>query len=327
MTASRPSGMSPTRPRSPSGAPSSRREGRAEAAPEGSAETPGRRTRLSEVETAQRMVDVGVARLEAEGLTVGLGALRMERVIADAGVSRATAYRRWPRREDFLADVLTATVRRTTLLPETGADVARLLDVIETHGDRLAEAQGRRDLVVEALRVASDADIRRVMASPQWRTYLALGATHHTLADPALRAAVGDALAETGQRFRERRAEVFAGMAGLIGYRLREPWAALPDGGGFLAMSSAAGVAMMGIVSTALPRPAWLDERRPLVLFGASLSSPWSEAERVLVTVFLDHLEPDPDIDWSAARVAQALLDFRASAQSLLAGQAPQVPA
>ncbi|WP_148673215.1 hypothetical protein [Tsukamurella tyrosinosolvens] len=44
----------------------------------------------------------------AEGLGTGLEHIRLEDVVRDADVSRTAAYRCWPQREDFLADVLAA---------------------------------------------------------------------------------------------------------------------------------------------------------------------------------------------------------------------------
>ncbi|NNG19946.1 TetR family transcriptional regulator [Naumannella sp. ID2617S] len=115
----------------------------------------------------------------------------MERVIEQAGVSRATAYRRWPSREQFLADVLLETVRRTSLIPETEQDLVRLLALVDEHRPRLGSAQGRRDLIVDGLRMAMDADVRRLLGSPRSRTFLALSATYQGLPAGHVRDAVG----------------------------------------------------------------------------------------------------------------------------------------
>lgn len=264
-----------------------------------------------------RMLDVAVARIEAHGMTVSLADVGMEAVIAEAGVSRATAYRRWSSREAFLADVLVETVRRTSLIPETERDLARLLEVVRGHRPRLGSAQGRRDLVVEALRVAVDLDVRRIVASPRWRTFVSLAATYQGLPEGGVRDAVGEALAEAEDAFTTRRAEIYAHLVGLIGYRLAPP---LEGDAGFRALAGATGAMMTGVVLRALPRPGWLDERHTARLLGSSQEADWSDPERLLVGLLLNHLEPDPDLAWDDATIEGLLARLEGEVVELLAG-------
>ena len=286
------------------------------------------------------MLDAALARIEAQGMTVSLADVGMEAVIAEAGVSRATAYRRWPSREAFLADVLVETVRRTSLIPETEQDLVRLLEVVDDHRAGLGSEQGRRDLVVEALRVSVDLDVRRIVASPRWRTFVSLAATYQGLPEgavreavgsallatapqpspdtddvEAVREAVGSALAEAEEAFVARRAEIYANLVGLIGYRLAPP---LQGDDGFRALSGATGAMMTGVVLRALPRPAWLDERHTARLLGASREAPWSEPERLLVGLLLSHLEPDPDLAWDDATIEGLLARLEGQVAELL---------
>lgn len=261
------------------------------------------------------MLDAALARIEAQGMTVSLADVGMEAVIAEAGVSRATAYRRWPSREAFLADVLVETVRRTSLIPETEQDLVRLLEVVDDHRAGLGSEQGRRDLVVEALRVSVDLDVRRIVASPRWRTFVSLAATYQGLPEGAVREAVGSALAEAEEAFVARRAEIYANLVGLIGYRLAPP---LQGDDGFRALSGATGAMMTGVVLRALPRPAWLDERHTARLLGASREAPWSEPERLLVGLLLSHLEPDPDLAWDDATIEGLLTRLEGQVAELL---------
>ncbi|WP_288800133.1 TetR/AcrR family transcriptional regulator [uncultured Arsenicicoccus sp.] len=271
------------------------------------------------------MLDVAVARIEAHGMTVSLADVGMEAVIAEAGVSRATAYRRWSSREAFLADVLVETVRRTSLIPETERDLARLLEVVRGHRPRLGSAQGRRDLVVEALRVAVDLDVRRIVASPRWRTFVSLAATYQGLPEGGVRDAVGEALAEAEDAFTTRRTAIYAHLVGLIGYRLAPP---LEGDAGFRALADATGAMMTGVVLRALPRPRWLDERHTARLLGSSQEADWSDPERLLVGLLLSHLEPDPDLAWDDATIEGLLARLEGEVVELLAGPTrPVAPA
>lgn len=274
------------------------------------ADVKGRAPRLSEQETRRRLIDLAVQTLSENGLGVGLDAIGFERLIAQAGVSRASAYRIWPSRADFLAEALVATVRSTTLLPETPEDVARLLAIVGEYPERLADSQRRRDVVVEGLRVSFDADVRRMVASPRWRLYLTLSLTAPTIEDDAVRVAVLDALDAMEREFVERRAEVFTPVVAMLGYRPTSPT-------GLRRLAEQAGIVARGVVTRAISDPASLDERTEQRLFGSSQTRPWSAAEELLVGTWLAHIEPDPDVVWDEARVEASLAQFHALAATL----------
>lgn len=272
-----------------------------------------RRPRLTDAETAERMLTTACDQLDTEGVTVGFENISMERVIAEADVSRASAYRRWPTRHEFLTDVLVAAVSRTPLPPETEADILALHRLVASYRDRLLTAQGRRDLIVRGLQLASDADIRRLLASRRWQNHLALAATHRGLPDGELKTSVGRAIAAAERRMLDRRAEVYEHLPALLGYRLVPP---LKGSEGFRVMSSAAGVMMTGILLRSHADPSWLDERMSLQPFGTSEPADWSLPEFHLVGAFLSHFEPDPDVTWDDERLVAALrlFDERAAA-------------
>ena len=279
-------------------------------------DTPARRPRRTEAETRQRLLDLAMERLVDQGVGIGLDAIRMEKVIADAGVSRASAYRCWPHRDDFLADALVHTIRQTALLPEQPEDIARLVRLIE--GADLLDEAARRDLVVEALRASVDADIRRLVASPHWRLFMALSTTVATIEDDTLRETVREELATMEESFVARRAEVYGGVCQMIGYRPTAPWS---HEQGLVVLSQLAGLLMRGIASRALVDPGWLDERIPAALFGSRRTADWSQGEMALTGLVLGHLEPNPDVRWTTERLGQSRAPFDATAQSLAEGQ------
>lgn len=245
------------------------------------------------------MLEAALARLDVEGLQVSFVNLSLEAAIAEAGVSRASAYRRWPSRSAFLADVLRAAAH-PRLEPESEEQLAELLDVVASLRGTAATEQGRRDLVVEALRRASDADIRRLLASQSWRNALVLAATQQSLEEGELRRSVSAALERAEGALTEARAGIYSHLPAIMGYRLVPP---LEGDEGLRIMSSAAGVTMRGILLRAHGEAEWLDRRTTMSPFGSSLAAPWSEPELHLVRTFLAHLEPDPSIVWDEARV------------------------
>lgn len=246
------------------------------------------------------LVQTAVGQIRRHGLTVGLDHISLEQVIKQSSISRATAYRHWPSKLEFLAEVLVTTVKTTRLEGESEEDMDDLVQLLGERMPELRTAQGRRDLVVEAFRRATDADFRRILASPDWRTYLALHATCQGLPAGDLREEVSAALAETEARFTAHRAQVYARLPQLLGYRLVPP---LQPPEGFMIMADAAGAMMTGLVTSALSRSGARGQTRRLRAHGSSREADWSRESLHLVGVLLAHIEPDPDVEWDDTRL------------------------
>lgn len=249
-----------------------------------------------------RVVAAAVALMGERGVAVGLDHISLEEAIAASGVSRATAYRRWPSRQDFLREVLVQMVRQTRLDPETDDDLVALRRLAESLRDSLATEQGWRTFVVESFRIAAESDYARMSASRQWRDHLALRATCDSLPAGDLRDTVSTELAEAEKRFAEHRALVYSRLPGLLGYRL-VPW--LDPDSGFTVMAAAAGALFAGLIV----RPGFARDSAPFraFAFGSSMEAEWTIESYSLVALILSYLEPDPDVEWNESRVVAAL--------------------
>jgi AcrR family transcriptional regulator len=64
------------------------------------------------------VIRAAILRLLAE---VGYGALTMDAVAAEAGVGKATIYRRWRTKQDLVVDTIAELNRMETLAPDTGS--------------------------------------------------------------------------------------------------------------------------------------------------------------------------------------------------------------
>lgn len=245
-----------------------------------------------------RIVAAALAQIEAHGLTVGLDHLSLEKVIADSGVSRATAYRIWPSKQQFLADVIVAAVHSTTLKVDSEAEVGRILALLEKYPDYATVPETRRHVVVDGLRISIGADLRRIVGSPQWSTFLALSATSRGLPEGVLRTEVTSALALTDQRFTEHRARVYARLPRLLGYRLTPP---LDEATGLRLLAHAAGAMMTGLVVKLGSQPDLLADTFRLAAFGAR-ELEWTVPTFALTGLVLSYLEPDPAADWGAGQ-------------------------
>lgn len=261
-----------------------------------------RRARLSDAQTERRMLDAGLDLMDARGLTVGLEHLGFEEVIAAAGVSRASVYRRWPHKDLFFGDLLLELARAADLADEGAALVAAASAELAARAEELGAEPARTDLVVDLLRRVMEADAEAIAHSPRWRTYVALHVTFAGLPDGRLRREVAQALAATEREFTARRAEVFAAFAALVGYRLAP---GQDDADGFRRLAFALGSAATGVMIRTLADPELLSRRTDLAVLGTSRPLAWTEPALLAAGIVGSYLEPDPDVVWDAERVAR----------------------
>jgi AcrR family transcriptional regulator len=252
-----------------------------------------------------RIVDAAVARLHEQGVTVALDGISLEEAIAASGVSRATAYRRWPNRAEFLREVLVRVVRAARLEPEGSDELEAIRTLVQEQRDQLGTETGRRTLAVESLRIAADSDYRRLATSREWRNYLALRATCDGLPDSELRDTVTAELRAAERAFARHRASVYAQLPQLLGYRLVPP---LTGEFGFTVMAETMGALITGLVV----RAAIGEETPPFRArgFGSSVESEWTTASYSLVAALLTYLEPDPTVEWDEERITASIARF-----------------
>lgn len=112
------------------------------------------------------MLSAALELLAERGVTVGLDGLLLEDVIRRADVSRTSAHRRWPTRDAFLADVLLEVARGVEDQTIGTRVVADASAVLRAPGTDVSWPQGRRDLLVELLRLVFRADLTGVVGSP-----------------------------------------------------------------------------------------------------------------------------------------------------------------
>ncbi len=259
------------------------------------------RHRISDEETERRMLDAAVDMVNRTGLTVSLEHLSFEDLIRDAGVSRTTAYRRWPYKYLFFADLLKELAKATTPAAIAGEDSVypELREIVLARLDWLRTPEGRRDLLLELMRRGAEHDFEAVRTSTEWRTYLALHATFLSVADDELRSELQAALAESERRFIAGVADGWRRVAAVFGFRLRPEM-----GGSFEAFATLASATLRGHVILALANPeiaTRVVRARPL---GASEPADWSLAGLGIAAVAEAFFEPDPGVVWDEARVA-----------------------
>ncbi|MFB9447473.1 TetR/AcrR family transcriptional regulator [Dactylosporangium vinaceum] len=257
-----------------------------------------RQRRLSDEETRDRMLRAAIDMINQQGLTVSLDHIRFEDVIRDADVARSTAYRHWPYRDLFFSDLIKELARTAT--PGIVADeVALIREIIDEHEDWLHSPQQRPALILELVRRLALFDFRSVLASPAWRTYLALHATFSGLADGDLRDQVQTALNQAESSHNALIARAWQQIAAVIGYRLRPELAA-----GFDTLATLLSASMRGLVLAALSTPDVATREIIACPPGAAGPEPWSLPALAMANTAMALLEPDPDADSDERRTA-----------------------
>jgi AcrR family transcriptional regulator len=101
------------------------------------------------------VIRAAILRLLAE---VGYGALTMDAVAAEAGVGKATIYRRWRTKHDLVVDTISDINRAIAVPPDTGS--------VES------DARALMDLVVTTVRSPAGAAIRSLLPAMQYQPAL-----------------------------------------------------------------------------------------------------------------------------------------------------------
>lgn len=252
---------------------------------------PSRRPRLSEAATRSRMLAAALELLAERGVTVGLDGLLLEDVIRRADVSRTSAYRRWPTRDAFLADVLLEVARGVEDQTIGTRVVADASAVLRAPGADLSSPRGRHDLLVELLRLMFRADLAGVVGSPRLTAYLALRAAFAGVPDAGLRDALGHELRRAERRTVARGAAVVAAALPALGLRLVDP---LAGAEGCRTIARAVSATTTGFAVAALADPDLVTATTPLAPFGTTRTADWSVPVLTLTGLVLNHLEQDP---------------------------------
>ncbi|KXO97675.1 hypothetical protein AXK60_21370 [Tsukamurella pseudospumae] len=142
-------------------------------------------------------------------------------MVRDADVSRTAAYRCWPQREDFLADVLAALAEHA--LPTASTRGARATGVVRRAvGDdpsTLRMEAGRRAALLRAVSASADDDLLADRDEDRrWRLYLTLAMAVPSLPAGPQRDRVVAAVDRAERTVRARLAENYQRLFGLFGF-------------------------------------------------------------------------------------------------------------
>lgn len=201
--------------------------------------SPGRPKSLTDDELRLRMYKAANELLdETGGLTLSLDHLNLEQVMRRADVSRSAVYRVWPMKEEFNADYFEHLATAVTGRDGTSEDVAKAVSaydpktpevaaqVIFSRPELFQTPEGRRQVQLEAVRIAAKQNFDSITGQSEWRTFNALALTARAVADPARRDLLLGKLREGDAFFTTTMAAFYMGMFQILGLRPRPPFTA-----------------------------------------------------------------------------------------------------
>jgi hypothetical protein len=255
--------------------------------------------RISDEETARRMLRVASDRVNREGLRVSFDLLRFEDLIAEAGVARSAVYRRWETKGHFYADLLLELAGHdhpAIAAYDEGTVTLAIRQALE-HLELLRTEDGRRLLTVELCRLGALQNFTALVSSREWPVYVTLTATLAGLPDTEFRGSLQTALAKSEQGFLGKMAAFYEMMFRVLGYRLRPELEGVTSE--VLAQLGAAAVEGIALNNIAMPEIA--ATRFQIDPFNTGKTAEWSLAGVGFTSIALLLVEQDPEHsgDWS----------------------------
>lgn len=252
-------------------------------------ETPDDRNKKALLDAAHRLI------LERGGISLRLDDLSLDMVSAEAGLSRATAYRTWASKDDFeldlLCDLAGPNAHGAGAFDQETINLATRL--VASNLDKLGDPTGRGELQREVIRLAAGQNFEAAKLSVDWRAYVALSATALTMPDSPRKSLILDALGRAEETFLNRMSAFYEDMSTILGLRLRQ-------GIGDYRHVAAAGAAVVeGLSLRHLVNPGLVDS--PLTMPGPGGPEEWTLAAWGFFGVINQLTEPDPDYDPQAA--------------------------
>ncbi|WP_239453291.1 MULTISPECIES: hypothetical protein [Microbacterium] len=185
---------------------------------------PEPRTRRPAGETRALMLDVAVERVRSEGLLLDYANIELEDLIRAAGVPRSTVFRIWPDRMAFIADLVRALFEADDGF-DTGFDaetLGMLQAAVSDNAEALRTAEGRQAVLRDTLRVAVTHNMAAVESTVAWRAYRTMSAALSSGDAVPGGDEIRDLLSEIEARYLDRMAEIYQGINGAFGLRMRE---------------------------------------------------------------------------------------------------------
>lgn len=250
--------------------------------------------RLSDEETAERMLQKGVEKVNEEGLRISFDMLRLEDLIAEAGVARSAVYRHWATKHHYYADLLKelAKLQHPAVSTYDKSTVEEIIALVRQDPSKLRTAESRRAFAVELCRHGALHNFGSLASSRPWSVYITLTVTLVSLPeDSELQSDLRDMLEEAEDSFLKTMTSFYAGLFEVLDFRVR------PDLGDFpLGTVAQLGAAVIeGLALDSISHSSVSALRFDADPFRTGEVAEWSMAGIGFASVMFTLVEPIPD--------------------------------
>jgi AcrR family transcriptional regulator len=183
-----------------------------------------RRQRIPVEQIKQRMFGSAQQMVYDQGLQISLEELSFEKVIEAAGVSRSSAYRLWPYKDDFVDDLL-CYLAGPTMLGSAALDkdtIELVRSIVVNSGVSQHDPQEQHEVLLRAVKEGVAQSFRAMTESREWYIYVALNASVRSAGDDESRLRIAAALLESQMNLVDKFAELYRQMLLATGRRLRD---------------------------------------------------------------------------------------------------------
>lgn len=185
-----------------------------------------RRERIPAATIRSRMFEAARTFVYAQGVEISLEELSFEKVIERANVPRSSVYRLWPYKGDFVQDLLCDLAGPNWLGTAAFDDetIKKVEEVVSRNAAVLVTAEGRRQVLMEAVRVGVAQNFKALVESDEWHIFVALNASVDSAGDDESRLRVAAALQDSEMTFIDKMADFYSAMLDALGLRLRHSY-------------------------------------------------------------------------------------------------------
>lgn len=253
-----------------------------------------RSRRLTDAETAEKMLQAGIDKVNREGLKVSFDLLRLEDLIVEAGVVRSAVYRRWPTKNYYYADLLRELAGREypAIAASGEASIDRVVTLLRENSSMLRTPESRRSLIVELCRLGATENFESLSASGPWSVYLTITATLASLPkNEELHSDLGQALTKSEQTFIDHMSAHYSLLAKVFDYQLKPAL----DGIDLRTVARMGAAAVEGLAIDSLADQTVITRRFNADPFGTGMTAEWSMPAVAFASIMLTFLEPLPD--------------------------------
>ncbi|MEV6340934.1 hypothetical protein AB0M12_40220 [Nocardia vinacea] len=178
---------------------------------------------MSLEEIRKKVLATALEAFDQDGLPGNLGHLNMNEIFRRACVSRASAKRIWPTTESFYPDLMEAMVDPDRIDRAVfDRESIELADAVAAeHWGLTGTAEGRREVLREAIRQGVEHNFESTCRSLSWRTYAVLTAALPALTDQEHHKKAHTVLATADARYIERMAAFYRTMMAALKLRFK----------------------------------------------------------------------------------------------------------